>query len=86
MGRENQRGRESFSESTPDPFDFPAEAYGVFVPGREGKPDDLRHGTFVIGRDGVVSWCQVGDQPFTDNRTLLYELAWLEGRLPQQGP
>jgi peroxiredoxin Q/BCP len=64
-----------------DPGNKVAQAYGVFMPATAGKREDLQHGTFVVGRDGRVTWCQVGDEPFTNNRMLLYELARVEGRL-----
>jgi peroxiredoxin len=59
-----------------------AETYGVFAPARGGKREDLQHGTFVIGRDGRVRWCNVADEPFTNNRVLLVEVARAEGRWP----
>jgi peroxiredoxin len=69
-----------------DPGNKVAREYGVFQPAREGREEILQHGTFVIGRDGIVAWAQCGDEPFTGNRTLLYELARLEGRLPEPKP
>jgi peroxiredoxin len=60
-----------------------ARAYGVAKPAVSSDQDDLLHGTFVISRDGIVRWVNVGDTPFTDNRTLLHELAAVEGKLPQ---
>jgi peroxiredoxin len=65
-----------------DPNNQVAQAYRVFTPAQNGKQEDQLHGTFVIDRDGVVQWVQVGDAPFTGNQTLLYQLAKLEGRLP----
>jgi peroxiredoxin Q/BCP len=65
-----------------DPGSRIAQRYGVFHPARAGKPELLMHGTFVIGRDGRIVWSHRGDEPFTDNRTLLYEIARVEGRLP----
>ena len=59
-----------------------AQAYEMFQPAVGKKPDDLQHGTFVIGRDGVIHWTQYGYEPFTGNPTLLYELARIEKRLP----
>ena len=65
-------------------FDFPvlsdpgnkvAQAYGVFQPATGQKPESLQHGTFLIGKDGRVLWANRGDEPFTNNRTLLYLLA-----------
>jgi peroxiredoxin len=65
-----------------DPGNKIAQAYGVFRPASGTMLENLKHGTFVIGRDEIIHWLQVGDEPFTGNRTLLYELARLEGRLP----
>jgi peroxiredoxin len=64
-----------------DPGNVVAQAYRVFTPAQAGKKEDLLHGTFVIDRDGIVQWVQVGDAPFSGNQTLLYQLAKLEGRL-----
>lgn len=58
-----------------------AQLYGVYQPAQGKEPEDLKHGTFVIGRDGKIHWTHHGGTPFTDNKTLLYELARLEGRL-----
>jgi peroxiredoxin len=65
-----------------DPGNKVAQVYGVFQPAVGKTPDDLQHGTFVIGRDGLVHWTQYGYEPFTGNHTLLHELAKLQGRLP----
>ncbi len=65
-----------------DPGNKVAQAYGVYQPASGKQPEELRHGTFVIGRDGCVHWAQSSSEPFTGNLTLLYELARLEGRLP----
>jgi peroxiredoxin len=47
----------------------------------------LRHGIFLLDRDGRVAWVNVGDAPFTRNSALLSQLAKMEGRLPfQVGP
>ena len=48
--------------------------------------DILRHGTFVIDREGTVQWVNVGDAPFRRNPALLYQLARMEGRLPAAKP
>jgi peroxiredoxin len=66
-----------------DPGNQIAQQYGVFRPARADQPESLEHGTFVVGRDGRVDWAQHGDEPFTGNRTLLYEIAQVEGRLPR---
>jgi len=66
------------------PFGFPvlhdagnkiAQSYGVFIPAAKGKPEELLHGTFVIDQSGLVRWATFGEQPFSDNRTLLGEVA-----------
>lgn len=76
-------------------FDFPvlsdpdnkvAQAYGVFTPAEGDKASDLQHGTFVIDRQGTVHWAYAGPVPFTGNRTLLYQIAKLEDRLPPEPP
>ena len=51
-----------------------AQAYGVYHPAGSGKPEQLDHGTFIIDADGIVRWAAYGDLPFSDNRTLLWEL------------
>jgi peroxiredoxin len=66
-------------------FDFPllsdydhaaALAYGVWKVGPEGYKDGGKalHGTFIIDRDGLVRWVNVGDRPFTDVDALLIEV------------
>lgn len=65
-----------------DPGYKVAQAYGMLEPPKGKEVMTLLHGTFVIDRDGVVRWCQFGDEPFTGNRTLLYEVARIEGLLP----
>ena len=65
-----------------DPGNKIAQVYGVYRPASGKTPEDLQHGTFVVGRDGLVHWAQFGNEPFTGNRTLLFELARLAGRLP----
>jgi peroxiredoxin len=84
-----ERTRQRFKQHGPfafpvlsDPGNKVAQAYRVFTPAQGGKRADLLHGTFVIDRDGVVQWVNVGDAPFSGNQTLLYQLAKLEGRLP----
>ena len=47
-----------------------------------GKEGDLLHGTFIITRQGKIIWTNRGDSPFTENRTLLHEIARVEKRLP----
>jgi peroxiredoxin len=72
------------------PFAFPvlsdrdnsiAEAYGVYNPAKDGKPEDLQHGTFIVDQAGIVRWAAFGPAPFGHNETLLYELAKITGRV-----
>lgn len=69
-----------------DPGNKVAQAYGVYKPAADGEGESLDHGTFVIDRDGSVRWAQQGDEPFNGTRTLLYEAARLQGRLPEPSP
>jgi len=70
-----------------DPGNKVAEAYRVFKRAQDGEMADiLRHGSFVIDRDGTVVWVNVGDAPFRRNPALLYQLAKIEGRLPSAQP
>lgn len=59
-----------------------AAQYGDFEPPVGNKPEELVHGTFVIASNGQITWCNFGDEPFTDNRTLLIEIA----RASERGP
>jgi peroxiredoxin len=63
-----------------------ALSYGTFRPANGSKPEELLHGTFLIGRDGQVHWVSCGDTPFRNNKALLYELARPENTLPQPEP
>ena len=65
-------------------FDFPvlsdqpqavAEQYSVYTPPSDDKPENLLHGTFVIDRSGVVTFVNMGYQPFLDNKSLLFWLS-----------
>jgi peroxiredoxin Q/BCP len=53
-----------------------ALAYGAWKRGPQGDAGAGKalHGTFIIGRDGVVRWVYVGDRPFTDVGALLMEI------------
>jgi peroxiredoxin len=66
-----------------DPGSKVAAQYGTYLasskPGEEGN---LMHGTFIISSRAGVVWVNRGDSPFTENRTLLHEIARVEGRLP----
>jgi peroxiredoxin len=70
----------------PDPCHVVALSYGTFRPAKGSKPEELLHGTFLIGRDGQVHWVSCGDTPFRNNKALLYELARLQNKLPQPEP
>lgn len=66
-----------------DQRSYVAEKYGAFTPTDADRTDGkLLHGTFVIDRDGVVRWANLGLDPFFHNPTLLFELARIEKRLP----
>jgi peroxiredoxin len=58
-----------------------ARKYETYIPNPAAdKEGDLVHGTFVIAQNGQVAWVNRGDGPFTENRTLLHEIARLQGR------
>jgi peroxiredoxin len=59
-----------------------AEKYGVYQRAHSGRGENLDHATFVIDRDGTIQWAQQGDEPFTDDRALLLEVAHVSGRVP----
>ena len=69
-----------------DPGHLVAQSYGAFRAAKGSKPEELLHGTFLIGRDGQVHWVSYGDTPFRNNKALLYELAHLENKLPRPKP
>jgi peroxiredoxin len=51
-----------------------AQAFGVYTPAADAKPEKQDHGTFIVDQEGVVRWAAYGDSPFTKNGTLLWEL------------
>lgn len=57
-----------------DPRHAVAQSYGMFRPGIASNPEILLHGTFVIGRDGIVRWASFGSRPFRNDMALLYEI------------
>lgn len=66
-----------------DPGNEVAQAYRIFRGNADKKRADLlRHGTFIIDRDGTVQWANIGDAPFRRSSALLYQLARLQGLLP----
>lgn len=60
-----------------DPGNRIAALYGAYAPAKAGGKEQLLHGSFVLGKDGVATWCATGELPFTDNATLLHELSRL---------
>jgi peroxiredoxin len=69
-----------------DPGHVAALSYGTFRPAKTSEPEELLHGTFLISRNGQVCWVSFGDTPFRNNKSLLYEVALLENKLPQPEP
>lgn len=64
-----------------------AEKFETYIPNpKAGEKGDLLHGTFLIKRDGSLVWVNRGDEPFTENRSLLHAIAGVEGRLPSGHP
>jgi peroxiredoxin len=68
-----------------DPGHALARRYGVFRPGEASQPEELLHGTFLIGRDGLVHWANCGDTPFRNDKALLAELLRMGQVLPEFG-
>jgi len=58
-----------------DPDYRVATKYGVYKPAGDSETGDLLHATFLIDRTGEVSWAQLGEQPWIDNKSLLVLLA-----------
>jgi peroxiredoxin len=81
-----QRGPFGFSILS-DSSNKVARAYRVFRTAPDGQVE-LRHGTFLIDRDGTVQWVNVGDAPFARNPALFSQLVRMEGRwrATQAGP
>jgi peroxiredoxin len=48
-----------------------AEQYGVYTRATANRDEDLKHGTFLVDRNGQITWAYAGDRPFVDNRFLL---------------
>jgi peroxiredoxin Q/BCP len=62
-----------------DPHNRAASAYGVYTPPKDGRAEDLAHGTFVLDQKGIVRWARTGSAPFGHNPTLIFELAKIKG-------
>jgi peroxiredoxin len=65
-----------------DPGHEVARRYSIFRPTEADQPEQLLHGTFVIGQDRRVKWARTGDAPFTPNTALLCELARVNSEWP----
>lgn len=59
-----------------------AGVYGIYQPAQGEELEQLEHATFVIDDKGIICWANYGDEPFTDNKTLLVEIAKAQGRIP----
>lgn len=66
-----------------DPNCRVARIYEVFQPAVAAKDAVLLHGTFLIDREGLVQFAAMDYWPFDSNRTLLYKIAQMEGKLPR---
>lgn len=56
-----------------------AMAYDCYRPKAGSRDEDMKHGTFVVDRSGVIRWANTGYAPFLDNRTLLQVLSTFRG-------
>ena len=65
-----------------DPGNKIAQKYETYLANPKAPQEgDLLHGTFIISRQGEIAWANRGDEPFTENRSLLHEIARIERRL-----
>ncbi|HEV3415645.1 MAG TPA: redoxin domain-containing protein, partial [Pirellulales bacterium] len=48
-----------------------AAQYGVYTRATANRDEDLKHGTFLVDRNGQITWAYAGDRPFVDNAFLL---------------
>jgi len=59
-----------------DPGNKVAQLYSTYIPAKNPMDDgELMHGTFVLFPGGKVVWANRGDEPFTNNLTLIRALA-----------
>ncbi len=65
-----------------DPNNQVAEKYGTYIAPKQNLAQFLLHGTFILDREGKMVWADYGDEPFMGSKTLLYELARIQGKLP----
>ena len=67
-----------------------AERYGCAWKVPASGEYEQKHGCFVVAPSGQIVWANTGDEPFTGNRTLLYELHRLRagesGTTPPSAP
>jgi peroxiredoxin len=49
-----------------------AEQYRVYTRATSDRDEDLKHGTFLVDRNGRITWAYAGDRPFVDNGFLLH--------------
>jgi len=59
-----------------------SQAWGVYLPETDEKPEFMNHGTFIVDRSGRVIWGTIGKEPFLDNKTLLHVIAQSQGLKP----
>ena len=73
-------------------FNFPVLAdvdyavsknWGVYEQETEEQPEFMKHGTFIVDRQGKLIWTAQGTEPFLDNKTLLRVIAKSQGLLPE---
>jgi peroxiredoxin len=68
-----------------DPGNKVAQLYSTYIPAKNPMDDgELMHGTFVIFPGGKVIWANRGDEPFTNNLTLIRTLTSKLPNLNQQ--
>jgi peroxiredoxin len=65
-----------------DPDNSAAKAFDCFDPADEGRSAKQFHGSFVIDGSGKIVWADISEQPFRSVKTLLYEVAKIQGRAP----
>jgi peroxiredoxin Q/BCP len=72
-------------------FDFPvladvdyavSQAWGVYQPETDERPEIVSHATFIVDRNGKVIWSFLGKEPFLDNKSLLHIIASSQGLMP----
>lgn len=69
-----------------DPDNSAAKAFDCFDSADANRPEKHFHGSFVIAGSGEIVWADISEQPFRSVKTLLYEVAKLQGRAPARRP